>query len=94
MLYRLVRKTMLKTGAVKRKRTKHELGYDVHELRAHLESKFLDGMNWNNYGEWHVDHVKPIEKFRQEGIADIAVINALSNLRPMWARENIQKGAR
>jgi len=35
------------------------LGCDGKFLKKHLEKKFSKGMSWNNYGEWHVDHIIP-----------------------------------
>jgi len=69
------------------------LPYTSHDLRAHLESLFSQGMAWENYGEWHIDHIKPVRAFLDEGITDPAQINALSNLQPLWAADNISKGS-
>jgi len=40
-------------------------------------------MNWGNYGEWHIDHIKPVSSF--DKTIPINVVNALSNLQPLWA---------
>lgn len=69
------------------------VGYSLHELMAHLERKFQPGMSWDNYGEWHVDHRIPKSAFnydRPEHL-DFARCWALSNLQPMWAKQNISK---
>lgn len=50
-------------------------------------------MAWENYGEWNIDHIKPLAAFFDEGITDPAVISSLANLQPLWALENIQKGS-
>lgn len=71
-----------------------KLGYNAKQLKKHLESKFLPGMSWRNRGKWHIDHIKPIAVFIDEGENDPAVINALSNLQPLWAEENWSKGAK
>src|SRR5690625_5779818 len=47
----------------KSKRTIELIGCTVPELVEHLESQFEDGMSWENYGEWHVDHIKPCAMF-------------------------------
>jgi hypothetical protein len=47
-------------------------------------------MSWSNYGRWHIDHKKPISKFKDG--SNISVINALSNLQPLWAKDNLSKG--
>lgn len=69
------------------------LGYTQKEFIAHIEKQFEEGMSWDNRSTFHIDHIKPINAFLKEGITDVAIINALSNLRPMWARDNLSKGA-
>ena len=59
-----------------------------------LESLFLDGMTWCNRSEWHIDHIKPIKAFLDEGEVDFNIINNPSNLQPLWAKDNLLKGAR
>jgi len=46
-------------------------------------------MSWDNYGEWHIDHIIPISlaKTLEEGI----ILSKLENLQPLWAKENILK---
>lgn len=69
------------------------LKYTPDELILHLESQFKDGMTWENYGEWHVDHIKPISLFNIEKIGDNEFMEcwSLNNLQPLWGRENIRK---
>ena len=59
------------------------LGYNYNDLKEYIESLFTDGMSWDNHGEWHVDHIKPLVCFSEN--EDIKVVNALSNLQPLWA---------
>lgn len=70
------------------------LGYTAAQLKERIEFNFKDGMSWDNRGLWHIDHIKPIDRFIAQGVTDPRLINALSNLRPMWAKENISKGSR
>lgn len=74
-------------------RTADVLGYTPEEFRHHVESLWQEGMSWENYGKWHIDHVKSIKSFREEGVTDLKVINALGNLQPLWAFDNLSKGA-
>lgn len=67
-------------------------GYSQVEFILHIESTFKEGMSWENRSEWHIDHILPVAWFREQGITDIKVINALSNLRAEWASDNISKG--
>lgn len=68
------------------------IGYTSDDLRRHIEALFRDGMTWANYGvDWEIDHVRPICHFVDCGITDPRVINALSNLQPLWCAENHEK---
>jgi hypothetical protein len=40
-------------------------------------------MTWDNYGEWHIDHVKRVSEFDKE--TPMNIVNALNNLQPLWA---------
>lgn len=75
----------------KSRRTVQYLGYAPEQLRQRIEMQFTDGMSWGNYGEWHIDHTKPVSRFFRQGEYRPEIINALSNLRPMWARDNYRK---
>ena len=55
---------------------------------------FRAGMSWDNYGEWQVDHRKPVSVFVKEGILEVAIINDLNNLQPLWKSENLSKGSK
>jgi hypothetical protein len=91
----MVRRVMSATGDVKRRRPSREiLGYGSNDLRLHLERQFKPGMTWDNYGEWHIDHKIPVSLLTLFGVIDPAIINALWNLQPLWARENLVKGNR
>ncbi len=72
------------------------LGYEIIELRTHLERQFTGGMNWQNMGEWHIDHITPLASFTITDADDPKLRRAwaLPNLRPLWAAENIAKGCK
>jgi hypothetical protein len=70
------------------------LGCTLAELRAHLEAQFQPGMTWANYGAWHVDHRRPLSSFDLSDPAQVVVACHHSNLQPLWAVDNIRKGAR
>ena len=72
--------------------TEKILGYKSAELKEHIERQFLDGMSWSNRSEWHIDHIIPVSHFLKKGVADPKVINCLTNLRPIWAKDNLKKG--
>ncbi len=70
------------------------VGYSSAQLKTHLERQFLPGMSWDNYGDgWHVDHVTPASSFKYSNYSDpnFRACWCLTNLRPLWAADNIKK---
>ncbi|WP_214293962.1 hypothetical protein, partial [Escherichia coli] len=53
------------------------LGYTTEDLNLHIESLFDDGMSWDNYGLWVIDHILPISRLLAMGERDPKVINSL-----------------
>ena len=92
---KIIQRSLLKSVIKRIKFEKNEmrtveiLGYSPMDLKCHLESLFTNGMTWDNHGEWHIDHIIPVTSF------DInthpSIINALSNLQPLWAIDNLKK---
>jgi len=76
-------------GGKKEDSTYQILGYSAFELKEHMEKLFVDGMSWDNWGKWHIDHVKPISKFEKN--TDPKIVNSLDNLQPLWGVDNIRK---
>ena len=69
------------------------LGCDWRAARAHFESLFQEGMTWDNHGEWHIDHIKPVALYMNASAEEVKALNHISNLQPLWANENFTKGA-
>lgn len=72
------------------------VGYTLNDLTNHLESQFSKGMAWNNYGAWHIDHIKPVSHFNFDSPEDQEFKECWSlwNLQPLWAFDNQSKGNR
>lgn len=72
-----------------------DLGCTVPELMVKLEAMFAPGMTWENHGsKWHVDHVKPLILFDLTVRSEFLKACHFSNLQPLWAEDNLRKGAR
>lgn len=77
--------------------SKEYLGCNIDEFKIHIEKTFEEGMSWDNYGEWHIDHITPI-KYKEDGkVVDLEeIIKRLhyTNTQALWASDNITKGNR
>ena len=91
----IVYRVLYQIGTKKEKHSHEYLNYTAKDLRLHIESLFKPGMNWENNGcgkgKWQLDHKKEVAQFIQEGIEDPNIINALSNLQPLWTEEHARK---
>jgi hypothetical protein len=74
------------------------LGVPPEEALRIIESKFLAGMTWDNWGHtrgnWHLDHITPLSKFELSDPAQLAAACHISNLQPLWAEDNWHKHAK
>ena len=66
------------------------LGCTFKVAHKHLERQFIKGMSWENYGEWHIDHIIPLSSAETE--EELKELCHYTNLQPLWASENISKG--
>jgi hypothetical protein len=70
------------------------VGLTPDELKCYLQSKWSEGMNWENYGRksncWSVDHIIPPYNVQTE--QEIITLQYYTNLRPLWHSDNIKKG--
>ena len=81
-------------GKIKAATTMALVGCSREQLKRHLERQFKDGMSWDNYGKWHVDHKKPCVSFNLNIAIEQQKCFHYSNLQPLWAKDNISKGSR
>jgi hypothetical protein len=88
----LLHNTLKRMGTEKSNHTIDMLGYSADELKEHITKLFTTGMSWENYGEWHIDHIKPVTLFDKS--TPVNIVCALNNLQPLWATtrtiENIE----
>ena len=65
------------------------IGCSPNELKKHFELKFVEGMSWNNHGEWHIDHIIPLSSAKN--MEELYKLNHYSNLQPLWKTDNLKK---
>lgn len=70
------------------------LGCTIEDLKIHLESMFKNGINWNNYGDWHIDHIRPCNSFDLSKPKEQRKCFHYSNLQPLWAVDNLKKSGK
>lgn len=70
------------------------VGLSPNELKEYLQSKFLDGMTWDNYGlhGWHIDHIIPLSSAKNED--ELRLLCHYTNLQPLWSFDNLSKGCK
>ena len=79
-------------GYKKNSKTEKMLGISYEKVKKHICRQFQKGMNWNNYGEWHIDHIIPLSSAKTE--AELLKLCHYRNLQPLWAADNMSKGAK
>jgi len=84
-------KVLLKQNINKKYTYLELLGCDLLEFELDLISKFKDGMILENYGEWEIDHIKPISLFNLNNDTELFECCNYTNLQPLWKKENILK---
>lgn len=87
----LIRVSVRRGGYSKDSRTHEILGCDWQTFAKHIERQFLPGMSWDRLGEIHFDHIVASSSARTE--SELLALNHFTNLRPLWAKDNLSKGA-
>jgi hypothetical protein len=87
--------TCLKENNISKYRSTFELlPFTLESLITHLEKQFTEGMCWDNYGEWHLDHILPMNSFDFDEENSFSDCWSLANLQPLWSFDNLSKGSK
>lgn len=81
-----------KINISKNNKTFEIIGCSPELLKEHLEQKFENNMSWENYGEWHIDHIIPLSSANNE--EEVYKLCHYTNLQPLWAKDNLSKGSK
>ena len=79
-------------GTSKHAPTLELLGCTPEHYRHHIEAQFTEGMTFENYGEWHQDHIQAVSNFDLSDPEQQKICWHYTNMQPMWAIPNIRKG--
>jgi hypothetical protein len=75
-----------------------DLGCSVEEFKKYIESRFQEGMSWDNWGKghgkWQIDHIRPLAVFDLSDESQVKAACHYTNLQPLWSEENAKKGAK
>lgn len=85
----LLHNALSNKGFKKQGKTIDVLGCDYAFFKAHIERQFVRGMSWERRSEWHIDHIIPLATAKTE--EDVLRLGHFTNLRPLWAVENLLK---
>ena len=91
---KLVRKAL--KGKKAGRKWENLLEFKIEDLMTHLEKQFTEGMNWDNCGKWHVDHIIARANFHYTcpEDPDFKECWALTNFQPLWGPDNMSKGVK
>lgn len=78
-------------GYTKSASTQKLIGCTPEELIIHIEQQFQEGMSWDNYGKWHIDHIIPCAAFDFSKKEEQLKCFNYTNLQPLWAKDNFSK---
>ena len=79
-------------GTNRSKKSEEIIGLSWIEFKIYIETKFLEGMNWDNYGEWHIDHIIPLCSASND--TELEKLFHYYNCQPLWEKDNISKGGK
>ena len=65
------------------------LGCSMQDFTLHIESQFVSGMTWENYGHktWHLDHIIPLSSFDLTKEEQRYEAFSYKNYQPLFANE-------
>ena len=84
-LYQALKNNYKSGSAVK------DLGCSIEKFKLWLEMHFEEGMTWKNYGDWHIDHITPLDSYNLNNRQELIKACNYTNLQPLWAEEKLIK---
>lgn len=76
-------------GYKKNSKTEKLLGANFNIVKNHIEKQFTKKMSWDNYGEWHIDHIIPLSSANDKD--ELEALSYYKNLQPLMKIDNLLK---
>lgn len=89
-----VRKIVKRGKGIRAGSAIRDLGCSIDEFKNHIEQQFAAGMSWDNYGQWHFDHIRPLASFDLSDRDQFLQAVHFTNYQPLWAEDNKRKAAK
>ncbi len=80
---------ILKKKLKRSKKSEELLGCTFEFFLSYIEAQFTESMSFDNYGEWELDHIKPVAS--ASSLEEVEDLNHYTNFRPIWRGHNRQK---
>lgn len=84
-------KVLKEQNVIKDKHSEELVGCSIEQLKEHIEKQFQLNMTWDNYGQWHIDHIIPCSSFDLTKEDEQKKCFHYTNLQPLWAKDNLKK---
>jgi hypothetical protein len=93
-LHTRMKAALRRSGIAGTLRVEDEIGCDMAHFLKHIEAHFRDGMGWHDMSAFELDHIVPVSAFDLADPQQRAVAFNWQNVRPVWPKENWEKGAK
>jgi len=90
-LARRTTKELTKRNIIREMNHTDLIGCNGEDLKKYLSKLFTEHMTLNNYGEWEIDHIKPVSSFNLNNEDELRKCFHYTNLQPLWKKDNRSK---
>ncbi len=86
-----IRTALIRQNTRKTSSTIKYIGCEISFFKNWIQYQFQENMSWDNYGQWHLDHVKPCASFDLKNENHVLECFNWKNYQPLWEKDNLLK---
>jgi len=86
-----ISEALFTNNVTKNNKTVNYICCSIHFFKKWIEHLFQDNMSWDNYGKWHLDHVKPCASYDLSQHDHVKECFNWKNYQPLWKQDNLLK---